>query len=128
MNISVATAFVFCHVTQAHAPHAGRPSRHGEVSDARRNSVFSLYSHCRGTECRPRLMWWLRTELWAPPFSLSMALGPTLTSSISTGVLAVFRAFHQCIGGSGAPAGYPTVYLIYRGVIVYWCSNTTGSE
>ena len=43
--------------------------------------LFWLHCHSRGTQRRPRLMWWLRTELWTALFSRSRALGPMLPPS-----------------------------------------------
>ncbi len=44
-------------------------------------SVFWWHHHRRGTQSRPRVIWQLRTELWAPPFSRSRALGRMLPGS-----------------------------------------------
>eukprot|EP01043_Picozoa_sp_COSAG02_P079363 COSAG02_NODE_18322_length_945_cov_1.968085_1_plen_214_part_00 len=43
--------------------------------------LFWRHCHSRGTWRRPRLMSWLRTELWTTPFSRSRALGPMLPPS-----------------------------------------------
>ena len=54
-----------------------------------------------GTWCRPRLMWWLRTDLWVATVSRLRALGPAmLPPSVHVSSGCGFRAFQHAASPS----------------------------